>query len=78
MSIRQNTSSLFCHYELFRIEEELDAADLKNYVNEFISQLPEQRRRILIMSREGHLANKGIADRCASAKKQSNNKSSSL
>lgn len=53
----------------YNMEEELDAADLKNYINNLISQLPEQRQRIFRMSREEHLTNKEIADRCAVSEK---------
>lgn len=53
----------------YNIEEELDAADLKNYIDSLISQLPEQRRRIFLMSREEHLTNKEIANRCAVSEK---------
>lgn len=53
----------------YNMEDELDAADLKNYIDNLISQLPEQRQRIFRMSREGHLTNKEIADRCAVSEK---------
>lgn len=51
------------------IEEELDAADLKNYIDRLIAQLPPQRQRIFKMSREQHLSNKEIAEQCAVTEK---------
>ena len=53
----------------YNIEEELDAADLKNYVDRLIAQLPPQRQRIFKMSREQHLSNKEIAEQCAVTEK---------
>lgn len=48
----------------YDMEEELVAADLKNYIEMLISQLPSQRQRIFRMSREEHLSNKQIAELC--------------
>ncbi len=42
----------------YDIEEELDAADLKNYIDKLISQLPARRQQIFRMSREEHLSNR--------------------
>ena len=53
----------------YDIEDELDAADLKSYIDKLIEQLPPQRRRIFKMSREQHLTNKEIAERCAVSEK---------
>lgn len=53
----------------YDIEEELDAADLKNYIDKLIAQLPPQRQSIFRMSREQHLSNKEIAERCAVTEK---------
>ena len=53
----------------YDIEEELDAADLKNYIDRLIAQLPPQRQRIFRMSREQHLTNKEIAEQCAVTEK---------
>lgn len=53
----------------YDIEEELDAADLKNYIDRLITQLPPQRQRIFRMSREQHLTNKEIAELCAVTEK---------
>ena len=69
----------------YDIEDELDAADLKSYIwklfnqlinialksyiDKLIEQLPRQRRRIFKMSREQHLTNKEIAERCAVSEK---------
>ena len=49
--------------------DEADAADLKSYIDKLIEQLPPQRRRIFKMSREQHLTNKEIAERCAVSEK---------
>ena len=53
----------------YDIEAELDAADLKNYIDRLIAQLPPQRQRIFRMSREQHLSNKEIAEQCAVTEK---------
>ena len=53
----------------YDIEEELDAADLKNYIDKLISQLPARRQQIFRMSREEHLSNREIAERCAVSEK---------
>ena len=47
----------------------LDAADLKNYIDKLISQLPARRQQIFRMSREEHLSNREIAERCAVSEK---------
>ena len=43
--------------------------ELKSYIDKLIEQLPPQRRRIFKMSREQHLTNKEIAERCAVSEK---------
>lgn len=53
----------------YSIEEELDAADLANYIEQLISQLPPQRQKIFRMSREEHLSTRQIAERCAVSEK---------
>lgn len=53
----------------YDIEEELEAADLKDYIDKLIGQLPSQRQRIFKMSREENLTNKQIAERCAVSEK---------
>ncbi|WP_294627440.1 RNA polymerase sigma-70 factor [uncultured Bacteroides sp.] len=53
----------------YNMEEELDAADLKIYIDSLIAQLPPQRQYIFRLSREEHLSNKEIADRCAVSEK---------
>lgn len=53
----------------YDMEEELEAADLKEYIDKLISQLPPQRQRIFRMSREMNLSNKAIADRCGVSEK---------
>lgn len=55
--------------ESYDIEEELDAANLKEYIDTLISQLPPQRRKIFRMSREKNLTNKEIADYCSITEK---------
>ncbi|MEY8686959.1 RNA polymerase sigma-70 factor [Bacteroides sp. AN502(2024)] len=54
---------------LYDMEEELDAADLREYINCLVDQLPVQRRRIFKMSREQNLSNKEIAELCAVSEK---------
>ena len=51
------------------IEEELDARDLKRYIDKLVVQLPANRQRIFRMSRELHLSNKQIAEQCAITEK---------
>ena len=55
--------------EGYSIEEELDARDLKTYIDKLVIQLPTNRQRIFRMSREQHLSNKQIAERCAVTEK---------
>ena len=42
---------------------------LKNYIDKLISQLPARRQQIFRMSREEHLSNREIAERCAVSEK---------
>ena len=51
--------------EGYSIEEELDARDLKRYIDKLVVQRPANRQRIFRMSRELHLSNKQIAEQCA-------------
>lgn len=53
----------------YDIEEELDAANLKEYIDTLILQLPPQRQRIFRLSREKNLTNKEIADYCSITEK---------
>ena len=53
----------------YDIEEELEAADLKIYIDKLISLLPPQRQRIFKMSRENHMTNREIAELCAVSEK---------
>ena len=62
-------SILAAYDKAYDIEEELDAADLKNYIDKLISQLPARRQQIFRMSREEHLSNREIAERCAVSEK---------
>ena len=55
--------------EGYSIEEELDARDLKRYIDKLVVQLPANRQRIFRMSRELHLSNKQIAEQCAVTEK---------
>lgn len=55
--------------ESYDIEGELEAADLKVYIDKLVSQLPPQRQRIFRMSREQHLSNREIAEQCAVSEK---------
>ena len=48
----------------YNMEDELETADLKEYIDSLILQLPPQRQKIFRMSREEHLSNQEIADRC--------------
>lgn len=51
------------------VDEEFEAADLKVYIDSLILQLPPQRQKIFLMSREGELTNREIAERCAVTEK---------
>lgn len=53
----------------YDMEEELEAADLKEYIDTLILQLPPQRQKIFRMSREKNLTNKEIADYCGITEK---------
>ena len=55
--------------EGYSIEEELDARDLKRYIDKLVVQLPAYRQRIFRMSRELPLSNKQIAEQCAVTEK---------
>lgn len=47
--------------ESYDMEGELDAADLKKYIDELVMQLPRQRE-VFRMSRELHMSNREIAE----------------
>ena len=54
----------------YDIEEELDAADLKNYIDKLIFAASGQAAADFFrMSREEHLSNREIAERCAVSEK---------
>lgn len=55
--------------EEYSMEEELDARDLKMYIDQLIAQLPPNRQRVFRMSREMHMSNKQIAEQCAVTEK---------
>lgn len=55
--------------EEYSMEEELDARDLKMYIDQLIAQLPPNRQRVFRMSRERHMSNKQIAEQCAVTEK---------
>lgn len=44
-------------------EQTLDCSIIRNAVHEFISNLPEQRKRVFIMSREQNMSNAEIAEK---------------
>ena len=48
----------------YNMEDELSAADLKEYIDSLILQLPPQRQKVYRMSREQNLSNQEIADHC--------------
>ena len=51
------------------MEDELDARDLRMYIDQLIAQLPPNRQRVFRMSREMHMSNKQIAEQCAVTEK---------
>lgn len=55
--------------EEYSMEDELDAQDLKSYIDKLVTQLPPNRQRIFRLSREQHLSNKQIAEQCAVTEK---------
>lgn len=61
----------------YDLEGEMDAAELKKFINELVAQLPEQRQRLYRMSREKGLSNREIAVRCGIAEKTVENQISS-
>ena len=48
--------------ESYDMEGELDAADLKKYIDELVMQLPPRQQEVFRMSRELHMSNKEIAE----------------
>ena len=48
--------------ESYDMEGELDAADLKKYIDELVMQLPPRQREVFRMSRELHMSNREIAE----------------
>lgn len=55
--------------ESYNIEEELDAADLKRYIDKLISQLPPRQQEVFRMSREQHMSNREISIQLSIAEK---------
>ncbi len=53
----------------YSMEDELDARDLRMYIDQLIAQLPPNRQRVFRMSREMHMSNKQIAEQCAVTEK---------
>lgn len=49
--------------ESYDIEGELDAADLKKYIDELVKLLPPRQQEVFRMSRELHMTNNEIAQR---------------
>lgn len=48
--------------ESYDIEGELDAADLKKFIDKLIMQLPPRQQEVFRMSRKMHMSNKEIAE----------------
>lgn len=48
----------------YEIEDELEAADLKKYIDELICQLPQRQREIFCMSRQQNMSYREIAECC--------------
>lgn len=55
--------------ESYNIEEELEAADLKRYIDKLISHLPPRQQEVFKMSREQQLSNREIAERLSISEK---------
>jgi len=49
--------------ESFDLESEIDANDLKSYIDLLIEEMPPRRKEIFILSRKEHLSYKEIAER---------------
>ena len=48
--------------ESYDMEGELDAADLKKYIDDLVMHLPPRQREVFRMSRELHMSNREIAE----------------
>lgn len=53
----------------YDMEEELEAADLKRYIDKLISLLPPRQQEVFKMSREEQLSNREIAERLSISEK---------
>lgn len=62
---------------VYDFDGEMDAAELKKYINELVAQLPAQRQQVYRMSREKGLSYKEIAVRCGITEKTVENQISS-
>lgn len=55
--------------ESYDMEGELDAADLKKYIDELVLLLPPRQQQVFRMSREQHLSNREIAEQLSVTEK---------
>ena len=53
----------------YDMEAEIDAKNLKEYIDQLIEELPPQRKLIFTLSRNEHLSHKEIAERLAISEK---------
>lgn len=76
-----NHSRRYFNYEAFKIttlqamtdsynmEEEIEVADLKKYIDELVTLLPPRQQEVFRLSREQYLSNKEIAEKLSIAEK---------
>ena len=55
--------------ESYNLEEEIEASELKSYIDSLIQMLPPRRQEIFRLSREKQLTNKQIAELCGIGEK---------
>lgn len=55
--------------ESYNKDDELEAADLKRYIDKLISPLPPRQQEVFKMSREQQLSNREIAERLSITEK---------
>lgn len=56
-------SVLAAYDEAYDIEGELEAQDMKQYINRLINELPSRQKEVFLLSRNEHLSYKEIAER---------------
>lgn len=56
-------SVLAAYDEAYDIEGELEAQDMKQYINRLINELPPRQKEVFLLSRNEHLSYKEIAER---------------